>query len=230
MPAAASIELSFSGYDFFTSLFEKYDRDKDKALSPQELINLFSTCPVMPWGPDVYNTVPLSDHGYIGLPGYLGLWTLTTLLDTQKTLEHLAFMGYTYHANEDNQMNALTIANERKVDLAKKQTNRNVYRCHVIGPRDAGKTTFSQGLIGRSLQDIEGLKESEMPRHVINTVQVYGQEKYLVLQDIDVKSLSDMLSPIDLNCDVCCLVYDISNPRSFEFVARIFLVSFLELV
>ena len=40
-----------------------------KALNPQELINLFSTCPVMPWGPDVYNTVPLNNHGYIGLQG-----------------------------------------------------------------------------------------------------------------------------------------------------------------
>ena len=110
--------------------------------------------------------------------------------------------------------------------LAKKQTNRNVYRCHVIGPRDAGKTTFCQGLLERSLQDIEGIKEADLPRNVINTVQVYGQEKYLILQDIDVKSLTDMLSPIDLHCDVCCLVYDISNPRSFEFAARIFLVCF----
>ena len=110
--------------------------------------------------------------------------------------------------------------------LAKKQTNRNVYRCHVIGPRDAGKTTFCQGLLERSLQDIEGIKEEDLPRNVINTVQVYGQEKYLILQDIDVKSLTDMLSPIDLHCDVCCLVYDISNPRSFEFAARIFLVCF----
>ena len=105
-----------------------------------------------------------------------------------------------------------------------------VYRCHVIGPRDAGKTTFAQGLLDRSLQDIEGIKNEELPCHVINTVQVYGQEKYLVLQDIDVKSLTDMLSPIDLHCDVCCLVYDISNPRSFEFVARIFLVCYLILL
>lgn len=45
----------------------------------------------------------------------------------------------------------------------------------------------------------------------------------MVLQDIDVKSLSDVLSPIELHCDVCCLVYDISNPKSFEFIARIFL-------
>ena len=224
MATSGNIELSYSGYDFFTAIFEKYDRDRDKALNHQELINLFSTCPVMPWGPDVYNTIPINEHGYIGLQGYLGLWTLSTLLDTQKTLEHLAYMGYTYNTGEENQLNALIFSQERKVDMAKKQTNRNVYRCHVIGPRDAGKTTFCQGILGRSLQDIEGIKSEELPRHIINTIQVYGQEKYLVLQDIDVKSLSDVLSPIELHCDVCCLVYDISNPKSFEFIARIFLV------
>ena len=99
-------------------------------------------------------------------------------------------------------------------------------RCHVIGPRDAGKSTFCQGFLGRSLQDIEGINAEDLPLHVVNNVQIYGQEKYLVLQDIDVKTLTDMLSPIELHCDVICLVYDISNPKSFEFVARIFLVSF----
>ena len=99
------------------------------------------------------------------------------------------------------------------------------FRCHVIGPRDAGKSTFCQGFLGRSLQDIEGINNEDLPLHVVNTVQIYGQEKYLVLQDIDVKTLTDMLSPIELHCDVICLVYDISNPKSFEFVARIFLVS-----
>ena len=75
------------------------------------------------------------------------------------------------------------------------------------------------------MQDIEGINKEDLPLHVVNTVQIYGQEKYLVLQDIDVKTLTDMLSPIELHCDVICLVYDISNPKSFEFVARIFLVS-----
>ena len=30
--------------------------------------------------------------------------------------------------------------------------------------------------------------------------------------------------PTEVQCDVCCLVYDVTNPRSFEFVARIYLV------
>ncbi len=41
---------------------------------------------------------------------------------------------------------------DKNVDLAKRQTSRNVFRCHVIGPKDAGKTTFCQGLLGRSRQ------------------------------------------------------------------------------
>ena len=43
MATSGNIELSYLGYEFFTAIFEKYDRDHDKALSQQELINLFST-------------------------------------------------------------------------------------------------------------------------------------------------------------------------------------------
>ena len=32
------------------------------------------------------------------------------------------------------------------------------------------------------LKDLEGIQIEDFPRHTINTLQVYGQEKYLVLQ------------------------------------------------
>ena len=179
----------------------------------------------MPWGADVYNAVVAApDKGWITADGYMALWTLTTLLDTQKTLEYLAYLGYTYYSGEDNQLGALQITRDKRLDLAKKQTSRNVFRCHVIGPKDAGKTTFCQGLIGRSRGDIASLRAEDIPRHTINTVAVYGQEKYLVLEDIDVRNVTDALMPSEVHCDVCCLVYDVTNPHSFEFTARIFLV------
>lgn len=56
-------------------------------------------------------------------------------------------------------------------------------------------------------------------------VQVYAQEKVLVLKDINVKNVSDALMPHEVQCDVACLVYDVSNPKSFEFIARIYIVS-----
>ena len=54
---------------------------------------------------------------------------------------------------------------------------------------------------------------------------VYGQQKYLAMMDADVLAASDGLNSTQTNCDVICLVYDASNPRSFEYCARIYLVS-----
>lgn len=36
----------------------------------------------------------------------------------------------------------------------------------------------------------------------------------------------DFLSEDDLACDVVCLVYDINNPRSFEYCAKAYKVSY----
>lgn len=59
----------------------------------------------------------------------------------------------------------------------------------------------------------------------INTVLVYGQEKYLVLKEIPITRVSDPLQPHEVNCDVACLVYDVAATRSFEYIARIYIVS-----
>ena len=71
------------------------------------------------------------------------------------------------------------------------------------------------------LQKISKLDHSCLSRHTIDTLQVYGQEKYLVLHDIDVHNISDALMPNEVKCDVACLVYDASSPSSFEYVARL---------
>jgi len=47
--------------------------------------------------------------------------------------------------------------------------------------------------------------------------------KSLQLHEVDV-AVSDMLSPTETNCDVACLLYDVTNPRSFDFCARMYMV------
>lgn len=54
---------------------------------------------------------------------------------------------------------------------------------------------------------------------------MYGQEKYLVLKEIPITRVSDPLQPHEVNCDVACLVYDVAASRSFEYIARIYIVS-----
>lgn len=74
VPKGCTTELNYEGFQFITCLFEKYDEDKDSCLSPAELQNLFSVCPVVPWGPEVHNTVCTNEQGWITYEGYLSYW------------------------------------------------------------------------------------------------------------------------------------------------------------
>ncbi|PSN36602.1 Mitochondrial Rho GTPase [Blattella germanica] len=144
--------------------------------------------------------------GWITQQGFMSYWVLTTLYELPKALEYLAYLGYPIHETE-NQLTAIQVTREKRLDLAKKQTSRNVYQCHVIGPRGSGKSVFCRSFLGDNL---EGINDSELhgnPQCTVNAVQVYGQEKYLILRDIDVRNVSEPLQPADVQCDVACLKY-----------------------
>lgn len=49
----------------------------------------------------------------------------------------------------------------------------------------------------------------------------------MVLKDINVLNVQDALTPAEIQCDAAALVYDASNPKSFEYIARIYIVSTL---
>ena len=227
IPPGSSTELSHRGQQFLISLFERSDRDNDGALSPEEFRVVFSTCPMPPFSTDITRTVPTNENGWPTLHGWMCRWTLMTLVDSNKTMEYLAYLGYNVHENE-SQISAIHITRERRLDLAKKQNSRTVYMCNVIGPKGSGKTAFCRTFL---LDEHKRLAEKELRGsnpYAINSVQVYGQEKYLVLRDIDVNNVLDPLQPSEVHCDVACLVYDLTNPKSFEYIARIYIKYFAE--
>jgi len=225
IPASGStVELTPAGLEFLAALFDKHDLDRDQTLNTQEAISLFSTCPSMPWGPEVYNQVPVNSLTRVGLTGYLAWWNLISLTDPEKCCKLLAHLGYDYHTPHLPYKSApLAETKDRKADLAKRQTNKTVYSCLVVGPRDAGKTTFCQRFLGKTIEETNCIAADEKPKSLVNSVLVYGQQKYLVMMDADVLAASDCLNSTQTNCDVICLVYDASNPRSFEYCARIYL-------
>ncbi|CAB3260057.1 unnamed protein product, partial [Arctia plantaginis] len=93
----------------------------------------------------------------------------------------------------ESQKAAIHITREKKVDIAKKQSSRNVYQCHIIGPRSCGKTSICRSFLG-----------------------IAHKEKYLVLKEIPITRVSDPLQPHEVNCDVACLVYDVAASRSLN--------------
>ncbi|XP_047509792.1 mitochondrial Rho GTPase isoform X1 [Pieris napi] len=232
VPSGCTSELSYKGQQFLTQVFEKYDQDKDGMLNPTELKNVFSCCPRIPWH-NLRYTVPTNEKGYLTLQGWMCRWTLMTLLDLQNTSAYLAYLGYNFLEN-DTQKSAFHITREKKIDIAKKQSSRNVYQCHIIGPRGCGKTSICRSFLGIAHKRIKPHTNERGDAHscdsnsCINTVQVYGQEKYLVLREIAITRVSDPLQPHEVNCDVACLVYDLTASRSFEYIARIYIKYFAE--
>ncbi len=126
VPNGCSVELSHKGYQFLTNLFERYDKDKDNALSPKEVEVIFSTCPTpaftscvqhmvptnskVRWSKDFYSACQKTDtqipQGWITLDGWICFWTYTTTFDYPTTLEYLAYFGYPINDNE-NQCTAI---------------------------------------------------------------------------------------------------------------------------
>lgn len=291
VPSGCSVELTSSGYKFLTSLFYKYDSDGDGCLSPSELESFFSLTPAVPsyFEPKfLIDSVSTNDAGWVTLKGFLSVWTLITHLEANITLEYLAYLGYTVLTNDESQLLAIQVTRDKRVDLQTRQTSRNVFSCHVIGPQGAGKSSFMKGFLGHSLAKQNSIKErlrqglynsncnskksstvnhassvsssnfsksntlglapststtsitstssvnnlikpiSLLANYSVNSVTIYGQEKYLIIREVDVFSLTERLAEPELLCDVVCLTYDLSNPKSFEYIARIYLKHFYD--
>ncbi|XP_033840731.1 mitochondrial Rho GTPase 2 [Periophthalmus magnuspinnatus] len=225
VPVGCTTELNHRGFQFLQQVFDKYDEDKDSALSPEELKNLFCVCPYMPWGPEVYRSVPTSDKGFISNKGYLCQWTLSAYLDIHRCLEYLGYLGYSILTEQESQTAAITVTREKEVDLEKRQTQRSVFLCKVIGPRGTGKSAFLQAFISHNTVSKEKSSSAFSP-YVINTIQVSNQEKYLILHEVDVEA--EFLKTSDAACDVACLMYDISDPHSFDYCASIYKQHYME--
>ncbi|XP_036382719.1 mitochondrial Rho GTPase 2 isoform X1 [Megalops cyprinoides] len=219
VPVGCSTELNHLGHDFLQKVFEKYDEDKDSALSPAELKNLFSVFPYTPWGAEVYKAVPTSEDGFISLHGYLCQWTMTAYLDIHRCLEYLGYLGYPVLTEQESQTSAVTVTREKAIDLEKGQTQRTVFLCKVIGPRGTGKTAFLQAFLGHSLLKQQS-SMGALSYYTVNTVQVSSQEKYLILYEVDVDT--EFIKASDAACDVACLMYDVSDPKSFNYCASIY--------
>ncbi|XP_036861603.1 mitochondrial Rho GTPase 2 isoform X2 [Manis javanica] len=220
VPPGCSTELNHFGYQFVQRVFEKHDQDRDGALSPAELQNLFSVFPTAPWGPQLPREVR-TEADRLSLHGYLCQWTLVTYLDVRRSLEHLGHLGYSTLCEQASQAHAVTVTREKQLDQEKGQTQRNVLLCKVVGARGVGKSTFLQAFLGRGLGHQDSRDPPEEPiTHAIDTLQVNGQEKYLILCEVSADSL--LANALSAACDVACLMFDHSNPGSFELCASVY--------
>ncbi|KAJ3408620.1 ERMES complex Ca(2+)-binding regulatory GTPase gem1 [Chytridiales sp. JEL 0842] len=203
VPPECSVELSSEGYRFFTDLFQLFDKDKDGALKTSELEDLFSTTPGNPWMPSGFPQTTITDEtGAVTLQGFLAQWSMTTLLDYKTTLAYLAYLGY-----DGDATNALKITKPRRQDRKRGKIQRTVFLSYVFGATGSGK---NYSLNTKSYS-------------VVNSLEIGGVEKYLVMQEFGPNYDSEVLQNKKRleACDVLVFVYDSGDVNSFAYVANL---------
>ncbi|KAL0084779.1 EF hand associated-domain-containing protein [Phycomyces blakesleeanus] len=217
VPQECSVELSPHGYQFFAELFQSFDKDKDGALNYQELIGLFSTSPGNPWANTAFpQTTITTETGSVTLQGWLAQWSMTTLIDHKTTLKYMAYLGF-----EGDTRTALKVTKPKKTDRKKGKIQRNVFLCYIFGAPRSGKTSLMRAFVNKPFS--EKYHPTKEPFHVVNSVEMKGVEKYLVMQEIGADQEADILSSrkrLDA-CDLLCFVYNTGDVNSFAYLAAL---------
>ncbi|PCH40253.1 mitochondrial Rho 1 [Wolfiporia cocos MD-104 SS10] len=218
VPHDCTVELSQKGYQFFTDIFETFDKDQDGALKTEELEELFSTSPGNPWASQKFPDTTVSDDtGAVTLQGWLAQWSMTTLLDHKITLAYLAYLGYP----DEQRTSALQTTRPRKVDRRKGKVTRNVFLCYICGAAGSGKTSLLRAFADKPFSEI--YEPTKKMNCVVNSVDIDGSERYLVLQEFGSKYEAETLrnpKKTDL-ADVIVYVYDSSDTNSFSYISNL---------
>lgn len=240
------VELSEQATRFLLDLFDRADTDKDGKLSQAECKELFSTVPFVVWDEEKYGVrlveeQPPSQGGEskITRNGFLDRWTLYLLDDYETALHSLVYLGY-----ESDLSSAYILSRRRRKDRRLKSVSRHVFQVFVMGSPGCGKTNMLRALVGLPykeehqptvrnmaacrrilLPEEEGggyrsLALYEVPEHEItsNLLRLVSPEGTKKNKE---DSTEKVLLSLD-SCDVACLLYDIHDPKSFSYVARLY--------
>jgi len=122
---------------------------------------------------------------------------------------------------EEPRTSALLITRPRKYDRRRGESSRNVFLCYVCGAAGSGKTSLLRSFA--SAQFDEKYVPTEKVLSVVNSVDIDGSEKYLVLQEFGSKYEPEVLrhsKKTDL-ADVIVYVHDSSDTNSFSYISNL---------
>eukprot|EP00696_Hemimastix_kukwesjijk_P011882 gnl/Hemi2/24900_TR8374_c0_g1_i1.p1 gnl/Hemi2/24900_TR8374_c0_g1~~gnl/Hemi2/24900_TR8374_c0_g1_i1.p1 ORF type:complete len:654 (+),score=138.57 gnl/Hemi2/24900_TR8374_c0_g1_i1:82-2043(+) len=223
-----SWELNDKGLQFLRELFFLFDKDRDGALCPAELDDMFSVVPGHPWRdapldlatlsstshlPLGYLNFPSCTHtdgnGFLDLRGFLAAWKMLTLLDVEMALTYLVYLSY-----PGDPVHSIHPTRRRELDRTKNKVSRSVFLVYVFGSGKCGKRTFLDRFVGR---------KATPPRvndviTTVNTVQLQDEkERTLVLRHWPNRDVDRVLDSAELmqNCDMLVLMYDLHDQFSF---------------
>jgi Ras family protein T1 len=106
---------------------------------------------------------------------------MSTLLDHKTTMAYLAYLGFP----DADRTKALRVTRPRRQERRKAKTGkgdkgaRTVFLAWVCGAAGSGKTTLLRNLVRKPYKD--AYMPTSKPINVVNSVEIDGSEKYLVV-------------------------------------------------
>lgn len=190
---------------------------------------------------------PLWQHDdTTGSSNDVGLSRLVSPAFARQTLVANAFLSLGYNCSPSSldlaTTTALKVTRSRKAERRARKVTRNVFLCYVLGAAGSGKTSLLKSFVqgGRRDRREEAYEPTSKVVSVVNSVEVGGGEKYLVvstqleyevseadgdgqLQEFGSKYESETLrNPRRLEAaDVIIYVFDSSDPNSFSYVSNL---------
>ncbi|KAJ2808320.1 ERMES complex Ca(2+)-binding regulatory GTPase gem1 [Coemansia helicoidea] len=221
VPPDCCVELSPGGYAFLTEIFKRYDADRDSALCAAELDNIFSLSPGVPWKHGRFPESTVTNAaGCVTLEGWLAQWSMSTLLDHRLTLEYLAYFGFPGDTRDGICMVARHAGAGGLRRRRKGKQQRSVFLCYVVGAAGAGKSSLIRAFAKKPFAS--EYTPTARTTATVNSVDVKGAEKYLVMQEFGPYDTSVLQSRRQLeHCDLLVMVYDSSDPASFAYLANL---------
>ncbi|KAG5394534.1 hypothetical protein IGI04_024497 [Brassica rapa subsp. trilocularis] len=150
--------------------------------------------------------------GGLSFDAFLSLWSLMTLLEPARSVEHLIYIGF-----PGDPSSAIRLTRRRRLDRKKQQCERKVFQCFVFGPNNAGKSALLNCFLGRSYADNPGSTADE--RYAVNVVDESGSaKKTLVMREIPEGGAPGLFSSKEslAACDIAVFVYDSSDESSWK--------------
>ncbi|KAG2316552.1 hypothetical protein Bca52824_019674 [Brassica carinata] len=210
-----SVELTDVAIEFLKEKYMLFDADGDNNLKPQEIEDLFSTAPESPWKEAPYeDAAEKISLGGLSSDAFLSLWSLMTLLEPARSVEHLICIGF---QGDPSSAIRITRTRRRLFDRKKKRCERKVFQCFVFGPNSAGKSALLNCFLERSYADNPGSTTDE--RYAVNMVDEPGSaKKTLVMREIPADGAHGIFSSKEslAACDIAVLVYDSSDESSWK--------------
>ncbi|KAJ4877678.1 Mitochondrial Rho GTPase 1 [Raphanus sativus] len=208
-----SVELTDVAIEFLKEKYMLFNADGDNNLRPQEIEDLFSTAPESPWKEAPYqDAAEKTALGGLSSDAFLSLWSLMTLLEPARSVEHLIYIGF-----QGGPSSAIRLTRRRLLDRKKKQCERNVVQCFVFGPNSAGKSALLNCFLGRSYGDNQESTTDE--RYAVNMVdETKSAKKTLVMREIPEDGAEAIFSSKEslAACDIAVFVYDSSDESSLK--------------